>query len=171
MVTVPAGSFSMGSPSSEVGRRETEGPRREVTIPRFAAGRYEVTRGEFARFVAETGHVTPNICRVYVGEALAPHSPDWHGAAWETGRSWDAPGFPQTDNHPVVCVSWFDAKAYAAWLSRKTGDAYRLLSESEWEYVARGGTETARYWGESAEDQCRYGNGAREHGHALADRV
>ena len=60
----------------------------------------------------------------------------------------------------MVCVNWHDARAYVEWLSRKTGEGYRLLSESEWEYVARGGTETARYWGESEVGQCRYANGA-----------
>ena len=153
MVTVPAGSFMMGSPGSEANRRENEGPTHRVTIAySFAVGKYEVTRGEFARFVAETGYETANVCRIYVGEDLAPNSPRWRGAVWGYGRSWENPGFSQTDAHPVVCVSWFDAAAYAEWLSGKTGDEYRLLSESEWEYVARGGTTTARYWGESAAD-------------------
>ena len=161
MVTIPAGSFMMGSPESEANRHENEGPVHPVTIAySFAVGKYEVTRGEFARFVSETGREIANICRVYLGEDIAPHSPIWRGAAWREGRNWRNPGFTQTDDHPVVCVSWFDAKAYVEWLSEKTGDEYRLLSESEWEYVARGGTATARYWGESAEQQCRYANGA-----------
>ena len=73
------------------------------------------------------------------------------------------------DSHPVVCVSWNDAKAYVRWLSGETGEAYRLLSEAEWEYVARAETRTARYWGESESGQCRYANGldeAWERGHA-----
>lgn len=161
MVEVSAGSYSMGSPESEEDRREVEGPVHEVTIARpFSVGKYEVTRGEFARFVSETGHDVANVCRIYVGEALAPNSPYWRGATWGNDRNWKNPGFSQTDAHPVVCVSWFDAKAYTKWLSGKTGDEYRLMSESEWEYVARGGTVTARYWGESAADQCRYANGA-----------
>ena len=69
-------------------------------------------------------------------------------------------GFHKVADHPVVCVSWNDAAAYVHWLSQQTGKAYRLLSESEWEYVARAGTSTARYWGESASGQCRYENGA-----------
>ena len=75
-------------------------------------------------------------------------------------RDWLNPGYEQTDDHPVVCLDWEDAKAYVEWLSGKTGKAYRLLSEAEWEYVARAGTRTARYWGEDDEDQCRYANGA-----------
>ena len=59
----------------------------------------------------------------------------------------------------MINVSWEDAQEYVRWLSRETGEGYRLLSESEWEYVARAGTETARYWGESESGQCRYGNG------------
>ena len=62
----------------------------------------------------------------------------------------------------MVCVSWGDAQAYVRWLSKKTGEEYRLLSESEWEYAARGGTKTSRYWGESGWGQCEYGNGADE---------
>ena len=60
----------------------------------------------------------------------------------------------------MVCVSWDDVRAYASWLSRRTGERYRLLSESEWEYVARAGTRTARYWGEGESGQCGHANGA-----------
>ena len=56
-------------------------------------------------------------------------------------------------------VSWEDARGYVRWLSRETGEEYRLLTEAEWEYVARAGTQTARYWGESESEQCRYANG------------
>ena len=79
---------------------------------------------------------------------------------WRSGVSWRNPGFSQTDGHPVVCVSWADAQAYVKWLSRETGQGYRLPSEAEWEYVARGGKSTARYWGESESGQCRHANGA-----------
>ena len=60
----------------------------------------------------------------------------------------------------MVCVNWKDAQAYVAWLMRESGVEYRLLSEAEWEYAARGGTETARYWGERETEQCRHANGA-----------
>ena len=138
MVEVPSGSFTMGSPSSESGRDSDEGPQHEVRIGyRLAVGVYEVTRGEFARFVAATGYDAGNRCRTY------------ESGSWDlrSGRSWRDPGFSQTDSHPVVCVDWDAAQAYVAWLSNETGHSYRLLSESEWEYVARAGTSTARYWG------------------------
>ncbi len=151
MVVVPAGSFMMGSPPGEEPRYEDEGPRHRVTIAQpFAVGVHEVTRGEFARFVRQTGRSMGNACRI------------WNKVGWEnrSGLNWHNPGYAQTDRHPVVCVSWEDARTYAVWLSRQTGKHYRLLSESEWEYAARGGTRTAWYWGESESDQCRHANGA-----------
>ena len=132
MVTVPAGTFVMGSPASEEGRYEGEGPRRLVTIDApFAVGVYEVTFDEW------------EACRRDGGcPGDRPDDEDW-------GRG----------RRPVINVSWNEAQAYVRWLSRQTGQRYRLLSEAEWEYVARAGTETARYWGESASGQCRYANG------------
>ena len=150
LVVVPAGSFKMGSPESEAGRYDDEGPVHRVGIGRpFAVGVYEVTRGEYSRFVSATGHSSGNSCVTYEGG-------EWKG---RSGRSWRNPGFSQGNEHPVVCVNWDDAKAYVRWLSEKTEKAYRLLSESEWEYVARGGRKTARYWGESERRQCGYANG------------
>ena len=119
MVVVPPGSFEMGSPSSDGG--SVEHPVHEVTIARpFAVGVYEVTFGEWDACVSGGG------CGGY-----RPSDEGW-------GRG----------NRPVIYVSWEDAKAYVEWLSRKTGVAYRLLSESEWEYVARAGTRTEYWWGD-----------------------
>lgn len=140
MVVIPAGSFMMGSPDSEAGRRPDEGPQRRVTIPRdFAVGRYEVTRGEFSRFIAASGRKTEAGCHV------------WTGSEWkqDAGRNWRDPGFTQTDTHPATCLSWNDSQAYVAWLSQKTGKGYRLLTEAEWEYAARAGTTTAFSTGET----------------------
>ena len=130
MIIVPSGIFTMGSPADEPGRWDDEGPQHQVRIRSFAVGKYEVTRGQFAAFVAATGHDTGNSCWPYQDE-----------------ENWRNPGFTQTDTHPVVCVSWNDAKAYTNWLSRKTGQNYRLLTEAEWEYVARAGTTTAYHFG------------------------
>ena len=90
----------------------------------------------------------------------------WNGQKWELqeGRSWRDPGFAQTGSHPAACLNWNDAQAYAKWLSGKTGKVYRLLSEAEWEYSARGQTQPGNYpryfFGDSEADFCKYGNGA-----------
>ena len=121
MVVVPAGSFEMGSPPGEEGRYDVEGPVHRVTFERpFAVGVYEVTFGEWEACVS--------------GGGCGGHRPDDRGR----GRG----------NRPVINVSWDDAKAYVGWLSGKTGEEYRLLSEAEWEYVARAGTTTEYWWGD-----------------------
>ena len=86
----------------------------------------------------------------------------WTGNTFEMDRTkdWRNPGYPQSDSHPVTCVSWEDANAYAGWLSRETGRKYRLLTEAEWEYAARAGSTTARYWGDDAGMSCSFANGA-----------
>ena len=150
VVVVPAGSFRMGSPSGEQGRDAREGPAHDVTIASpFAIGVYEVTVSEFGQFVEETSYSAGNSCYTLEGEYEE-----------RTGRSWRNPGFAQDRRHPAACLSWDDAQAYVAWLSRKTGERYRVPSEAEWEYAARAGTTAARYWGEGEADQCRYANGA-----------
>jgi formylglycine-generating enzyme required for sulfatase activity len=148
MVILPAGSFEMGSPASEAGRQDSESPQHRVSVKSFAAGKLEVTRGQFAAFVRDSGHNASNECYTFEGGKYEKRS----------GRNWQNPGYSQADSHPVVCVNWDDAKAYVAWLSRKTGKNYRLLSEAEWEYAARAGTSTARYWGESPDNACGYAN-------------
>ena len=153
MMVVPAGNFEMGSPPSESGRFDNEGPVHWVRIRQpFAVGVYEVTRSEFGRFVRATGHSMGGSCWTWDNDAGK--------LVYKSGLNWRNPGFSQTDAHPVVCVSWEDARAYARWLSRETGERYRLLSESEWEYAARAGTRTARYWGTSESGQCRHDNAA-----------
>ncbi|MCX7170356.1 MAG: formylglycine-generating enzyme family protein [Proteobacteria bacterium] len=149
MVVVPAGNFSMGSPGDETGRFEVEGPVHKVTLRRdFALGKTHVTRGQFALFVNATGHDAGNKCYTFEDGKYLERS----------GRSWRDPGFPQQDTHPAVCLNWSDARAYAEWLSKKTGKTYRLPSEAEWEYAARAGTGTARYWGDSPDQACGYAN-------------
>jgi sulfatase modifying factor 1 len=157
LVVVPAGTFTMGSAPGEGGREQVypgsrghSQPQIVVNIGSFALGRYEVTRGEFAAFVAETGHEMRTDCNI-------PAVGEWGiRGGWEHG--WRNPGFAQTDRHPAVCIRWTDAKAYADWLSRKTGKTYRLPSEAEWEFAARARSQTARPWGESASDACQHAN-------------
>jgi formylglycine-generating enzyme required for sulfatase activity len=151
MVVIPAGRFRMGSPASEVGRYDNEGPQHEVVVRSpFALGRYHVTVGEYRAFATATGRGDGGQCAT------------WNGTQWQyqTGLGWRNPGFSQTDRDPVVCVSWEDGQAYAQWLSGRTGRGYRLPTEAEWEYAARGGTTTRWWWGESEAGQCGAANGA-----------
>lgn len=164
MVVIPAGKFLMGSsmeetqrdiaamPSdeSEADKRSfsSEHPQHVVAIDQpFALGRYLVTRREFASFVRETGYAASRGCTLYVNHRY-PSRP---------GADWQNPGFAQTDDDPVVCITWNDAQAYVAWLNSKVerqtggahGEPYHLPSEAEWEYAARAGTTTARWWGDA----------------------
>ena len=158
VVVVPAGSFMMGSPSHEAGRGDDENPRHLVTISKpFAVGKYEVTRREFAAFARATGRNMGGGCWYFNLDREGEDK--WKR---DEARSWHSPGFEQTDMDPVTCVNWHDAQAYANWLSEKTNKRYRLPSEAEWEYAARGGTRTSRYWGDGASAQCVHANGADE---------
>lgn len=119
MTVLPAGRFVMGSPEDEPGHVAYEGPQRDVTVQSFAIGTFEVTFDEWQACVDDGG------CGGY-----------------EPTDS----GFGREDR-PVLAISWSDANAFARWLSEKTGEAYRLPTEAEWEYAARGGTQTAYWWG------------------------
>ena len=123
MVVVSAGSFRMGSPSDQ-GYRKEQPVHRVMIGAAFAVGVYEVTLAEYGRFVDATGR-----------DVMGGHC------------SWEDPGYWQSREHPVVCVNWMDAQAYIAWLTQESGAEYRLLSDAEWEYVARAGSETAYSWG------------------------
>ena len=153
MVVVQAGNFTIGSTKSEVEhdalaeiRSQLEGPQRVVNIKQFAAGKFNITRKQWAAFVSATNRSTKGGCS-WSGLPAAADSKPWdpHPEA-----SWKNLGFQQDDNHPVVCVSWDDAQDYVKWLSTKTGANYRLLTESEWEYAARAGTSTTYPWGDKA---------------------
>lgn len=153
MVVLPAGSVLLGSPAEEPDRREDEGPQRRVAIARpFAISRFEIRRGEYEAFVRATGHPVGIGCltdRVRHGT--------WAMDEVSTLRD---PGFDQSDDDPVVCVSWEDARAYVAWLNRLAPDAfYRLPSEAEWEYAARASSTTAFPWGGDADAGCAHMNG------------
>lgn len=149
MVVIPSGKFEMGLVDFRKARRPTEGPAREVSIPgTFAIGKTEVTWAQYARFVRETSRTGGMGCDTYTAKRFKTN----------TQAAWNSPGFPQTENDPVVCVSWDDAKSYAEWLGVKTGHNYRLITEAEWEYVVRAGTKSERFWGENPADACRFAN-------------
>jgi formylglycine-generating enzyme required for sulfatase activity len=155
MVALPAGRFVMGSPPQEkawaatrgatLGSVSDEAPQHTVSLKAFALGRFDVTVGEYAAFVRETGYPEGDGCGLY-------------GDKWEklASLSWRSPGYAQTERDPVVCVSWQDAQAYVAWLNGRVlrrgevagAGPYRLPSESEWEYAARAGTTTWFWWGD-----------------------
>lgn len=152
MKQVPQGEFILGSPKSEAGRVEDEGPRTKVAIQKIAISKFEITRREFAAFIEDTNYRSVDSC--YLMQ---------ENGAWNLVKSasWRSPGFQQSAEHPVVCVSWQDALAYTEWLNLKSQNHhYRLLSESEWEYAARSGSASRYWWGENEDDFCKYTNGA-----------
>jgi formylglycine-generating enzyme len=119
-----------------------EKPVHEVCVDDFYLARTEVTVGQFQNFVNATGYRTE---AEREGWAYALIDQGW---AQVKDRSWRNPGFSQTDRHPVVCVSWNDARAFLDWLSQKSGKAFRLPTEAEWEYAARSGGKSYKYsWG------------------------
>jgi sulfatase modifying factor 1 len=149
MLPIPAGQFTMGSSAEEKAWAATHGetpdsvsdeaPQHPVTVRAFALAKYDVTRAQYAAFVKDTGYPTVKGC-YQQGNPDSPFHPD---------ATWKDPGFPQSDQDPVVCVDWHDAQAYVAWLNKKVkGGGYRLPSESEWEYAARGGAAGKFWWGE-----------------------
>ncbi len=161
MVHIPAGRFTMGPAPGEQERERVpaliwhrELPQHEVKFAKdFLLANYTVTRAEFSRFVAETGPRPPGGCATFEKDRNEQYG-------WETHeeRDWRNPGFPQTDHDPVVCVDSRDAEDYIAWLNNETGLNFRLPTEAEWEYAARAGTKTARYWGEGRDRACIYAN-------------
>jgi len=149
LVVVPAGTFEMGTPSYEKNRGDDEGPIRRVTIPKaFAIGKFEVTKAEFAAFADTTGYSTGTACRTRENDS------------WDVreGRNWRDPGYRQSPRDPVVCINKADAEAYLEWLSCMSGKRFRLPTEAEWEYAARAGSLTSRYWGDDPNGACGFAN-------------
>jgi formylglycine-generating enzyme required for sulfatase activity len=145
MVVVGKGEFQQGATGNAAEKDEL--PRHKVAIGYdFAVARLETTIAQFREFVNASGYT-------FGGDASCgkrrPNGPE---------RSWKDPGFTQRDDEPVVCVNWFDAKAYADWLAKVTGKHYRLLSESEWEYAARAGSDALAPWADDPTKACAYAN-------------
>jgi formylglycine-generating enzyme len=158
MIPLSPGNFQMGSVEGEQGQEKMLATMRKYSMPRhlviigyrFAMGKYDVTRAQFATFVHATGYRWTADCTGYATRSEFSYAP--------SGLDWHNPGFPQTDHDPVVCVNWDDVHAYLMWLSIKTRQHYRLPSEAEWEYSSRSGTSTQRYWGNGTAEACRYAN-------------
>ena len=147
MIGIPAGTFLMGSPANESGRFNSEVPQHEVAIKAFALGKYDVTSEQFLTFLKETGY-RPAPCNPMLNMGWNPPGGGHEGSPYEG----DLPRWP------AVCLDWHDAERYIDWLNAKIGRThagpaaatgpYRLPTEAEWEYAARGGTKTARWWGD-----------------------
>ncbi|HUX72429.1 MAG TPA: bifunctional serine/threonine-protein kinase/formylglycine-generating enzyme family protein [Steroidobacteraceae bacterium] len=144
---LPAGRFMEGAAPGDALASPFERPQHPVVLGRpFAIAVNQTTVGEFREF-AQATHRNMQGCTIYDGH--------WH---YQADASWQAPGFAQTAAHPVTCVSWNDARAYAAWLSQKNGHTYRLPSAAQWEYAARAGVEAAQPWGANAAGACLVAN-------------
>ena len=158
MVVIPAGKATIGSTPEQRAKFEIpklfadrEVKQLDVTIAKpFAVSKFEITKGMYAEYVKEAGVKTALGCAGFDPKTQTwPMNPAW---------SWRDPGFKQGNNEPVVCMNYPDAQAFVAWLSKKTGKTYRLLSETEWEYAARGGATTVYPWGDSADGICEKAN-------------
>ncbi|HET6410410.1 MAG TPA: SUMF1/EgtB/PvdO family nonheme iron enzyme, partial [Chthoniobacteraceae bacterium] len=156
VIRVEPGTFQQGSPATEAGRGSDES-QRSVSISRsYFLGKSPITRGQFARFVAETNFRT---------EAEKGTS---GGFGYEGGKlvqrreyTWRSPGFSQTDNDPVVTVTWNDAQAFMGWLSRKTGSKFEFPTEAQWEFACRAGTDSP-YAGAATADEIAWHKGNAE---------
>jgi formylglycine-generating enzyme required for sulfatase activity len=151
MVIIPPGSFTQGYDGGLEERYE--GPRREITISySFAIGRFEVTQAQYRTFIETSGYEASVGCFMWNG--VSADFIDAHG--------WEDPdyGRPPADDEPVACLNWTHVDAYVSWLAAHTGQPYRLVSEAEWEYVARAGrsSDTSYVWGEDESEVCLHGN-------------
>jgi len=163
LVSIPAGEFVMGSSALEHGHVANEAPPHRVRISRpFEIGAHEVTNAQFEAFVEATGYLTEAERDVGGGFGI-----DFERAevVQDPRHTWRDPGFPGFDpgpEHPVLMISWNDAEAFCRWLSEKEGRRYRLPTEAEWEYAARGGTTTPWWTGDDPESLAEAANIADE---------
>jgi len=173
-VFVPGGCYQMGQSEPEKDQLiETEGrksydkhyddelPRHRVCVDGFWMGKYEVTVGQWQRFVKASGYKTDAERDAggnkgsYVFYKNDTGKWSW---GWVDGRDWRNPGFSQADTYPVCCVSYNDVEKFASWLNHKSSRFFRLPTEAEWEYACRGKTTTIRFWGDDPDDACAYAN-------------
>ena len=143
-VKIPVGEFKQGSPASEPGRFTNETQHTVKITGSFWLAKTHVTVGQFAAFAKDSGHQTLAEKQGWANGSWNIGENKWNKLA---GGSWKNPGFEQTADHPVVCVTWQDANAFCDWLSVRENRKYRLPTEAEWEYCSRGGQATAFPWG------------------------
>lgn len=140
MVSIPAGEFFMGSNNNP-----NEQPVHKVNIPAFQLSRYEVTVSEFNQFERATHYIRTGTCVI-------------HGQAGSLEIYMGAPENLALNANPADCISWDDAQAYIKWLAEKTGKAYRLPSEAEWEYAARAKNQQKYFFGNDDNQLCEFAN-------------
>lgn len=160
MVVIPAGQFIMGDAAAAPARPGSlaDSPARTVTIKSFKMSKYELTVGEYRQFVDATFYAPADIGTPSEGcWAWVNPGPGGAPLAVKPG-SWNTPAYAPSAHHPVMCVSWDGAQAYAKWLSKRTGKKYRLPSEAEWEYAARAGGNSQFASGADLNGICRVGN-------------
>jgi formylglycine-generating enzyme required for sulfatase activity len=133
MALIPAGTFVMGSPESEPDRHPEREPQRTESVKEFYLGKYEITVRQYEKFADATSFKTER--------EIERDRSTWQDP---TGGKWT-----QTLDHPAICISWEAANEYCQWLSKETGDHYRLPTEIEWEYACRAGTTTAFHVGDT----------------------
>lgn len=153
IVAIPGGTFLMGTFSG----RNDEKPQHLVSVPSFEIAKYEVTVAQFRKFIEATNYVT-DAERDAGGDEGCYADGGGVDFGWKIGLSWHNPGFKQTEDHPVICVSWNDAQEYISWLNKETGLNYSLASEAKWEYAARSKSSSNYHFGDDRSELCKYAN-------------
>jgi formylglycine-generating enzyme required for sulfatase activity len=151
---IPAGEFLMGTPPGKTDPSERQ-HRVRISKP-FLLGITHVTVHDFRTFVDDSGYQTTAEREGFSNGAWNAAEHRWIKLA---GASWRRPGFEQREDHPVVSVSWDDAVAFCAWLSKREGRHYHLPSEAQWEYACRAGTQSVYPWGDNPDDGHGWANG------------
>jgi len=168
LVVIPAGNFNMGNSVAEEQQAQQQGaiktwtdrenPQHSVRVAAFLLGKTEVSVGQWRAFTSAASYLTD--AERHAGNFKGCYTKGVTDGQWDwrESHSWKSPGWDIRDDEPVVCISWNDANAYVQWLGKRTGLNYSLPSEAQWEYAARAGTSTSRFWGDDPNQACRYAN-------------